>query len=178
MWCLEIEVLIYMYQTQLACGATAIVIFTGTCMLTSTWYCDILEDLLVPYIERVFPNGHHFQQDNDPKHTSNYTKNYIADRNIHWWMMSTESQNLNPIENVWGSIKYLLRHQYKPMNIQDLETGINEIWLSMTPNVCRGYISHLCKVMPKVVQVEEAAPGYLSTFTTQNIYRRTNTVYK
>ena len=63
-------------------GATAIVIFTGT--LTSTRYCDILQNTLVLFVRKVFPNGHRFQQDNDPKHTSNYTKDYLARESINW----------------------------------------------------------------------------------------------
>ena len=46
-------------------GATPIVILTGT--LTSTKYCDILQDTLLPFIANVFPDGHRFQQGNDPK---------------------------------------------------------------------------------------------------------------
>ena len=47
-------------------GATNVVVFTGT--LTATRYIDILEAVLVPFLEEVYPNGHRFQQDNDPKH--------------------------------------------------------------------------------------------------------------
>ena len=139
-------------------GASAIVIFTG--ILTSTRYCEILETALVPFIEKVYPHGHRYQQDNDPKHTSNYTKDFLSDRSINWWKTPAESPDLNPIENVWGSMKYFLRHQYKPRNVESLERGIKEFWLSMTPDVCCKYINHLYKVMPKVVQVEGAASGY------------------
>ena len=139
-------------------GATAIVIFTGT--LTSTRYCDILQDALLPFITNVFPDGHRYQQDNDPKHTSNYTKDYLAKHSVNWWKTPAESPDLNPIENVWGSMKYFLRHQYKPTNISSLQAGIKQFWMSMTPNVCRRYIDHLQKVIPKVVEVSGAASGY------------------
>ena len=139
-------------------GATAIVIFTGT--LTSTRYCDILQDTLLPFVKNVFPHGHRFQQDNDPKHTSNYTKCYLEQHGINWWKTPAESPDLNPIENVWGSMKYFLRHQYKPTNLNSLQEGIKQFWMSMTPEVCRRYINHLHKVIPKVVDVDGAASGY------------------
>ena len=50
-------------------GATPVVSFTGT--LTATRYTEILEAGLLPFL-RTFPDGHRFQQDNDPKHTSRY----------------------------------------------------------------------------------------------------------
>ena len=139
-------------------GATPIVIFTG--ILTSTRYCDILQDGLLPFVAKVFPDGHRFQQDNDPKHASNYTKAYLEEHSVNWWKTSAESPDLNPIENVWGSMKYFLRHQYKPTNTESLQEGIKKFWESMTPEVCRRYINHLHKVIPKVVEVDGAASGY------------------
>ena len=44
-------------------SACKVVVFTR--MLTATRCIDILEAAL---LERVFPDGHRFQQDNDPKH--------------------------------------------------------------------------------------------------------------
>ena len=89
-------------------GATSIVIFKG--ILTATCYCSILETALLPFVRNVFPEGHRFQQDNDPKHTSNYTRNFLLTNSIRWWKTPAESPDLNPIENVWGSLKYYLRH--------------------------------------------------------------------
>ena len=139
-------------------GATSIVIFKG--ILTSSRYCSILETALLPFIETVYPGSHRFQQDNDPKHTSNYTKNFLLENTVNWWKTPAESPDLNPIENVWGSLKYYLRHQYKPNNLEELIDGIRRFWSTMTPAVCRKYIDHLHKVMPEVVQREGAASGY------------------
>lgn len=55
-------------------GATAIVIFTG--IMNATIYTDILDAALVPFIEGCYPDGHRFQQDNDPKQTSRWAQDY------------------------------------------------------------------------------------------------------
>ena len=55
-----------------ACGATKVVVFTGT--LTATRYVDILEAALIPFLDD--PDGHRFQQDYDSKHTSRYMYAY------------------------------------------------------------------------------------------------------
>ena len=135
-------------------SATAIAKFMDT--LTATRYCDILQNILVRFVRKVFPDRHRFQQDNDPKHTSNHTKDNLPKESINWW----ESPDLNPTGNVWRSTKYFLRHQCKPTNIASLQAEINEFWMSMTPNVCHLYIDHLHKVTPKVVEVNRAASGY------------------
>ena len=51
-------------------GTTKVAVFTRT--LTATHYVDILEAALLPFLETVYPDGHRFQQDNDPQHTNHY----------------------------------------------------------------------------------------------------------
>ena len=139
-------------------GATQIVIFTGT--MTATRYCSILEAGLLPFIEAVFPDHHRFQQDNDPKHCSRFAKEFLIEHGVNWWRTPAESPDLNPIENVWASLKYFLRHQYKPRNMESLIEGIRCFWKSLTPSICQRYIGHLHTVIPIVIAVHGAASGY------------------
>ena len=139
-------------------GATPLVIFTG--IMNSTRYCRILEHGLLPFLTNVFPEGHRFQQDNDPKHCSNFTKQFLIDEGVNWFKTPAESPDLNPIENVWGSLKYYLRHEYKPTNLETLIDGIKTFWKSMTPDVCKKYIGHVEKVIPRVIAVNGDASGF------------------
>ena len=140
-------------------GATSIVIFTG--IMNADKYCVILDTALKPFLANVFPrNDYRFQQDNDPKHISRTAKQYFEQNNINWWKTPAESPDLNPIENVWASLKYYLRHQHKPTNLETLKEGILNFWKSMTPTVCSTYIQHLHKVMPRVIEVNGNASGF------------------
>ena len=55
-------------------GATEIVIFAG--IMTGVRYCSILE---AGFLKKVYPEGAGFLQDNDPKHTSRYTKDFLEE---------------------------------------------------------------------------------------------------
>lgn len=63
-------------------GASQIKLFEG--IMDSVFYTEsILKDTLLPFITAKFgEDGHRFQQDNDPKHTSKLTKKFMADKNI------------------------------------------------------------------------------------------------
>ena len=44
---------------------------------TAEIYTKILEDFLVPFIRDVYPLGHKFMQDNDPKYTSRHARGFL-----------------------------------------------------------------------------------------------------
>ena len=110
-------------------------IFSG--IMISTRYVEILQAGLVPFIQGTYPEGHRFQQDNDPKHCSRYTQSKLEELNINWWKTPPESPDMNPIENVWGSMKTFLRNEYKPRTLDALKNGIRAFWKTLTPAVCQ-----------------------------------------
>lgn len=120
----------------------------------------IFEAGLLPFVRDHFPDGHRLQQDNDPKHASNYIDDLFKENGINWWSTPPESPDLNPIENIWGSLKQYLRNVYKPKNLVQLKDGIQQFWLTLTPEVCTRYIMHLKKVIPKVIEEEGGPSGY------------------
>ena len=120
----------------------------------------VLEVGLLPFIRDKFAAGHRLQHDNDPKHSSERIETFFEENNVNWWPTPPESPDLNPIENIWGSLKQYLRNTYKPRNLQELKNGIKQFWGTLTPEICQRYISHLDKVMPVVVQKEGNPSGY------------------
>lgn len=81
-------------------GATDIIIFEG--IMKSDFYSTLLETSLLPFTRKTFPDDNYkFIQDNDPKHTSKLTKEFMQAKGIPWWPTPAESPDLNPIEMVW-----------------------------------------------------------------------------
>ena len=140
-------------------GATSLVIFTG--IMKSEFYQEqILRGALMPFIAENLPEHHRFMQDNDPKHTSRSTKQFMADNHINWWQTPAESPDLNPIENIWHEMKSYLDRVIKPRTKDQLIAGIQEFWATVDAAKCTKYIDHLQKVIPEVIRCEGGPSGY------------------
>ena len=140
-------------------GASPVLVFQG--IMEATFFSErIIGDTLVPFIGEVFPDGHRFMQDNDPKHTSNLGKKTLEESDINWWKTPPESPDLNPIENLWHQLKDHLRRNVKPRNLEELLRGIREFWSNLTPAKCVKYIDHIQRVLPVVVEREGKATGF------------------
>ena len=139
-------------------GASGICIFEG--IMVKEVYVDILERTLLPFIHDVFPDGHRFMQDNDPKHVSKLAKEFLRTHNVNWWTTPPESPDANPIENLWHELKEFIRREVKPRNKQELIAGLVKFWGTVDVAKCRRYIRHLRKVVPKIIECNGEATGY------------------
>ena len=139
-------------------GRTAICIFEG--IMNKELFVNILDSTLLPSIRQLYPNSHRFMQDNDPKHTSGYAAQWMVNNGVNWWRTPPESPDINPIENLWHELKEYIRREVKPKVKQELVDGINAFWETVDKEKCRKYIRHLCKVLPKVIEVNGCATGY------------------
>ena len=139
-------------------GSTGICIFSG--IMKAPLYVEILEKTLLPFLHEVFPHGHRFMQDNDPKHTSRRAQVFFEDNDVCWWKTPPESPDANPIENLWHELKEFIRREVKPQTKDQLVQGIVDFWRTVDRNKCIKYIRHLRKVIPKIIEVEGAATGY------------------
>ena len=133
---------------------------SGICIMKKELFVNILEGTLLPFIEEVYPEGHKFMMDNDPKHTSGYAADWMRENSVNWWKTPPESPDLNPIENLWHELKEYIRREIKPKSKDELIQGIVKFWETLDTAKCLKYIGHLRKAMPKVIELEGAATGY------------------
>ena len=98
--------------------------FTG--IVNAEHLSAIYEAGLLLFVKQRFPEGHRLYQDNDPKHSSKYIERFLGEKNINWQYTQPKLPDLNLIELVWGSMKQFLHSSYKPRNLEEFKSGIEE----------------------------------------------------
>ena len=71
-------------------------------------YTDILEEILIPFLNENSGIRPIFQQDNATSHVSRHTLKWFTERNIAVMKFPPCSPDLNPIENLWAELSRLI----------------------------------------------------------------------
>ncbi len=105
------------------------------CFLKSTVnaaiYQEILEHFMLPSADKLYGDADFiFQQDLAPAHTAKGTKSWFNDHGVTVLDWPANSPDLNPIENLWGTVKRKMRDT-RPNNADELKAAIKATWASI-----------------------------------------------
>ena len=125
-------------------GATQTCIFKGT--MDAPLFCNILEQALLSFIQARFI---HLTDIVSCKTTTLNTlcaaQQFYTDNGVNWW----RTPQVYPIVNLWHELMEYMRCEVKPRNKEQLMSGNNQFWTTVSVHKCCRYIGHLQKSSSK-----------------------------
>uniref|UniRef100_A0A8C5LSX0 Transposase n=1 Tax=Leptobrachium leishanense TaxID=445787 RepID=A0A8C5LSX0_9ANUR len=141
-----------------ASGPGRIVVIDGK--MNSRVYQDLLQENVSSSVRQLkLRRGWVMQQDNDPKHTSNSTKEWLQQNKIRLLEWPSQSPDLNPIEMLWHDLKRTI-HTRHPKNIATLKQFCEEEWSKITPDRCAGLICNYSKRLVEDIAAKGGSTSY------------------
>ncbi|KAF2354766.1 hypothetical protein FHG87_014475 [Trinorchestia longiramus] len=123
-------------------------------------YREILEKQLLPSAHLLkSKRGWKFQQDNDPKHTANETKEWLRMKKINILERPSQFSDTNPIENLWRELKLNIQKR-GPNNITELKEICIEEWNNIAPETFKRMVVNSYKRLEAIINNKGYATKY------------------
>lgn len=131
-----------------AAGTGELQFIEGT--MNANMYCDILKQSMIPSLRRLGRRAV-FQHDNDPKHTSKTTTALLKKLRVKVMDWPSMSPDLNPIEHLWGILKWKVEER-KVSNIHQLRDVVMEEWKRTPVATCEALVNSMPKRVKAVLE--------------------------
>jgi transposase len=124
-------------------------------LMDAKQYVDILTNNLIKSAQKLKIKDHFiFQSDNDPKHTSKKSKEWLAQNLIECLEWPSQSPDLNIIENLWEYLDRQIEPKFRK-SIKDFKTAIFREW----KNIPKELIDKCIESIPRRLQAVIKANG-------------------
>lgn len=114
---------------------------------------------MMTYADENMPVTWIFQQDNDPKHTAHYVKQWFLNNSVTVLGWPSCSPDLNPIENLWQVVKTKVS-SLKISNFDNLYTETKKAWEGIPSSVCENLVSSMPRRCQAVIDNNGFATKY------------------
>lgn len=129
-------------------------------IMTARSYVEVLRrNLKSSAINLGLENDYYFQQDIDPKHTANLTKEWLLYNAPRRLLTPPQSPDLNPIENLWHILDRKVR-QTKITSKEHLKQVLIESWNDLSVET----LNNLVESMPRRLQAVINANGMFTKY--------------
>ncbi|KAK3522610.1 hypothetical protein QTP86_027195 [Hemibagrus guttatus] len=141
-----------------ASGPGRLAVINGT--MNSAVYQKILKENVRPSVcDLKLKRTWVLQQDNDPKHTSKSTSEWLKKNKMKTLEWPSQSPDLNPIEMLWHDLKKVV-HARKPSNVAELQQFCKDEWAKIPPQRCNRLIASYQKRLIAVVAAKGGPTSY------------------
>lgn len=129
--------------------------------MDSVMYQQILDENIKPSIQKLKLRRGSWvlQQDNDPKHCSKSTQQFMQKNKYRLLPWPSQSPDLNPIEMLWQDLKKAV-HLRKPSNIQQLKQFCKEEWSKISSERCQKLVHSYQKRLQAVIEAKGGSTSY------------------
>ncbi|KAK3525999.1 hypothetical protein QTP70_011800 [Hemibagrus guttatus] len=141
-----------------ASGPGRLAVINGT--MNSAVYQKILKENVRPSVcDHKLKRTWVLQQDNDPKHTSKSTSEWLKKNKMKTLEWPSQSPDLNPIEMLWHDLKKVV-HARKPSNVSELQQFCKDEWAKIPPQRCNRLIASYRKRLIAIVAAKGGPTSY------------------
>ncbi|KAK3527885.1 hypothetical protein QTP86_010205 [Hemibagrus guttatus] len=141
-----------------ASGPGRLAVINGT--MNSAVYQKILKENVRPSVcDLKLKQTWVLQQENDPKHTSKSTSEWLKKNKMKTLEWPSQSPDLNPIEMLWHDLKKVV-HARKPSSVAELQQFCKDEWAKIPPQRCNKLIASYGKRLIAVVVAKGGPTSY------------------
>ncbi|KAK3542958.1 hypothetical protein QTP70_007913 [Hemibagrus guttatus] len=141
-----------------ASGPGRLAVINGT--MNSAVYQKILKENVRPSVcDLKLKRTWVLQQDNDPKHTSKSTSEWLKKNKMKTLEWPSQSADLNPTEMLCHDLKKVV-HARKPSSVAELQQFCKDEWAKIPPQCCNRLIASYRKRLIAVVAAKGGPTSY------------------
>jgi hypothetical protein len=123
-------------------------------------YHNILQTQMLPSARKLFGDSEwKFQEDNDPKHTSNVCKHFHVEHKTNRIDWPAQSPDLNPIENLWSILDERCKDR-SPNTKNELFACLANEWNNLPISILTNLVDSMPNRVAEVIKRRGFSCGY------------------